>query len=172
MGGFGGPMMGGFGAPMMGSFGGPGGFGFGGGFDPYAPNPYGDSPSEFYDSSFENTEAGEDPEGGGGTGSSGTTYVGSGAVDNVDKSSEAVAWRFEGFSGADIFKGGSGDDIFWGAIDGDTLTGNAGQDVFYFGDFTEGIDTITDFVVGGSGDVLKFGPASFGGSYTRDATVM
>ena len=85
-------------------------------------------------------------------------------VDNVDKSSESVAWRFEGFSGADIFKGGSGDDIFWGAIDGDTLTGNAGQDVFYFGDFTEGTDTITDFVVGGSGDVLKFGPASFGGS--------
>ena len=89
MGGFGGPMMGGFGAPMMGGFGGPGGFGFGGGFDPYAPNPYGDSPSEFYDSSFDNTEAGEDPESGGGsgggTGSSGTTYVGSGGIDNVDK---------------------------------------------------------------------------------------
>ena len=43
--------------------------------------------------------------------------------------------------------------------------------MFYFGDFTEGTDTITDFLVGGSGDVLKFG-GSFAGSYTRDATVV
>ena len=56
-------------------------------------------------------------------------------IDNLDKSSESVAWRFEGFSGADIFKGGSGDDIFWGAIDGDTLTGTPGRCIL-FGDFT------------------------------------
>ena len=111
--------------------------------------------------------------GGGGGGSSSTTFVGSGntITDTSNKSSETAAWRFEGFSGADTFTGGSGNDVFWGAIDGDTLTGNAGQDVFYFGDFTEGKDTITDFVVGGSGDVLKFG-GSFAGSYTRDATVV
>ena len=44
--------------------------------------------------------------------------------------------------------------------------------MFYFGDMTEGTDTITDFTVGASGDVLKFNTAFQTSSYTRDATVV
>ena len=165
------PMMGGFGGPMMGGFGGPMMGGFGGGFDPYASDPYGGAIYEFYDPSFDDPESGEDPGSEGESGGSGTTFIGDNNVDNVDKSSENVSWRFEGYSGADIFKGGSADDIFWGAVGADTLTGNGGRDVFYFGDFTEGTDTVVDFVVGNTGDILKFGSA-FTGAYTRDATVV
>ena len=51
-----------------------------------------------------------------GGGSSGTTFIGGSSADNVDKSSESDAWRFEGYSGNDQFiKGGSGNDVFWGA---------------------------------------------------------
>ena len=73
-------------------------------------------------------------------------------------------WNFNGFSGNDTFIGGSGNDTFWGAVGNDTLTGNAGSDIFYFGDNTEGTDTITDFK--SSGDILKFAQP-FGSSYTR-----
>ena len=56
-------------------------------------------------------------------------------------------------------------DTFWGAIGNDTLTGNGGLDIFYFGDNTEGTDTITDFNSSGS-DILKFAQP-FSGPYTR-----
>ena len=65
-----------------------------------------------------------------------------------------------------------GNDVFWGAIDGDTLTGNAGQDIFYFADLTEGTDTITDFTVGAGGDILKFSVSVQTSAYTRDASVV
>ena len=187
---FGGP--GAFGDP----FGGPGAFGdpfagpagpagffdpFGGGFfDPMAGGGY--APEEgfveeyffedpgLYEYYGEVPPAEFEEEGGGGNSGSGTTFIGDNTADNVDKSSETVAWRFEGYSGADNFIGGSAADVFWGAIGGDSLRGNGGQDVFYFGDFTEGTDTIIDFVVGNTGDVLKFGSAFTG--YTRDATVV
>ena len=122
---------------------------------------------EEYEEYFE--ESGES----GGTGSSGssTTFVGTSSDDSEDKSAESDAWQFEGYSGADTFIGGSGNDVFWGAIGNDTLTGNGGQDIFYFQDFTEGKDTISDFVVGASGDALKFG-GSFTSAYTRDATLV
>ena len=125
---------------------------------------------------FENFGEAEGSESGSGSGSgggsSGTTFIGSSNVDNVDKSAEATAWRFEGYSGADIFKGGSGNDVFWGAIGGDSLTGNAGQDTFYFGDMTEGNDTITDFTVGAGGDILQFSTSVQTSAYTRDASVV
>ena len=45
--------------------------------------------------------------GGSGGGSSATTFIGTGGVDNVDKSSETVSWRLEGYSGNDVLEGGS-----------------------------------------------------------------
>ena len=121
----------------------------------------------------ESSESGNGSGSGSGSGSSGssTTFVGTSAADSEDKSAESDAWKFEGYDGADIFKGGSGNDVFWGALGNDTLTGNAGQDIFYFQDFTEGKDTISDFVVGASGDALKFG-GSFTSAYTRDSTLV
>ena len=171
---------GGFGPGGFGPGGfGPGGFGPGG-FDPYGPDPSGGVPvGNFYyedPSMFENFGEAEGFESGSGSGSGGgssaTTFIGSNNVDNVDKSAESSAWRFEGYSGADIFKGGSGNDVFWGAIGGDTLTGNAGQDTFYFGDMTEGNDTITDFTVGAGGDILQFSTSVQTSAYARDASVV
>ena len=114
---------GGFGPGGFGPGGfGPGGFGPGGfgpgGFDPYGPDPYGGVPAEnfYYEdpSMFENFGEAEGFESGSGSGggSSATTFIGSNNVDNVDKSAESSAWRFEGYSGADVFKGGSGNDVF------------------------------------------------------------
>ena len=171
---------GGFGPAGFGPSGfGPSGF-VPGGFDPYGPDPFGGVPAgdSYYEdaSMFENIGEAEgyEPESGssGGSGSSGTTFVGSSSADSEDKSSESTAWRFEGYSGADNFIGGSGNDVFWGAIDGDTLTGNAGQDTFYFGDLTEGNDTITDFTVGAGGDILQFSTSVQTSAYARDASVV
>ena len=176
-GGFGPGGPGGFGPSGFGPGGfGPGGFGYGG-FDPYGPDPLLEYLEIFImkiqvclkileKQKVLNQEVEVEAEG-----SSGTTFIGSNNVDNVDKSAESSAWRFEGYSGADIFKGGSGNDVFWGAIGGDTLTGNAGQDTFYFGDLTEGNDTITDFSVPG-GDVLQFSTSVQTSAYARDPSVV
>ena len=45
-------------------------------------------------------------ESGGGSGS-GNTITGTNNADTADKSTSSDAWRFDGFSGNDIFKGGS-----------------------------------------------------------------
>ena len=150
-----------------------------GGFDSFYENSYysSDSYDYYYDASeyddYDDYDDYYDDSGSSSSssGSSTTTYTGSSSADSEDKSAETDAWTFEGYSGDDTFSGGSGNDVFWGAIGNDTLTGNGGQDVFYFQDFTEGKDTITDFQVGASGDALKFG-ASFASSYTRDSTLV
>ena len=179
---FGGPMMGpgGFGDPFGGPAMGPGGFGdpFGGpmgpGGDYYNEGPveeyYFEDPSlyEYYVPPGEANyleESEHESGGGGGGGSGSTTFSGSNNADTSDKSGESVSWTFEGFSGNDTFTGGSAADTFWGAIGNDTLTGNGGADIFYFGDNTEGTDTITDFNSSGP-DILKFAQP-FSGPYTR-----
>ncbi len=176
---FGGPgSPGGFGDPFVG----PGGFfdPFGGGFfDPmsgggYVPEEgfveeyFFEDPGlyEYYGEVLPEFE-GEAGEESGGGGSASTTFSGTNAADNVDKSSETVAWRLEGFSGSDVLKGGSAGDTFWGAIGSDTLTGNGGSDTFYYGDSTEGNDTITDF---SAADVIKFGHP-FTSSYSRSSYI-
>ena len=145
---------------------GPGGFD--GAYNENAPveDYYFEDPS-LYDDYIPFGEEYEAYELGGGSGSgsgSGTTYDGSNNADTMDKSTETAAWTFNGFSGNDTFIGGSGNDVFWGAVGNDTLTGNTGSDTFYYGDNTEGTDTITDF--NSSGDVLKFAQP-FSSAYTR-----
>jgi len=89
--------------------------------------------------------------------------VGTNVVDNVDKSAETDAWRFEGMSGNDIFKGGSGNDTFWGGLGNDSLTGNGGSDTYYYADFTEGTDIIAGF---STADNIRFN-APLTGAYAR-----
>jgi Ca2+-binding RTX toxin-like protein len=56
----------------------------------------------------------------------------------------------------DILVGGAGNDIIYGSAGADTLTGGSGADTFGFAAAGAGsVDTITDFAVGASGDVLN-----------------
>ena len=50
-------------------------------------------------------------------------------------------------TGNNTLSGGAGNDTFTGGTGIDTLTGSTGADRFYFNNPTDGIDTITDFVV-------------------------
>ncbi len=62
-----------------------------------------------------------------------------------------------GGSGNDTIKGGGGKDIIDGGVGADVLTGGGATDRFDFNAFTDKGDTITDFKVGSTGDVLDFG---------------
>jgi trimeric autotransporter adhesin len=59
-----------------------------------------------------------------------------------------------GGQGLDTLIGGAGDDFLHGGGQPDTLTGGGGRDVFFYDDLIDFIDTITDFELGASGDVL------------------
>ncbi|HSG02409.1 MAG TPA: Ig-like domain-containing protein, partial [Marinobacterium sp.] len=61
-----------------------------------------------------------------------------------------------GFAGDDDISGGDGKDTLVGGSGSDKLSGGAGQDSFKWGvaDLDESIDTLTDFTVGVSGDLL------------------
>ena len=50
-----------------------------------------------------------------------------------------------GNGGADRIFGRGGDDIIEGGADADKLTGNSGVDYFFYGNFADGGDVITDF---------------------------
>ena len=52
--------------------------------------------------------------------------------------------------------GGQGSDFLLGEADNDTLTGGGGRDYFVFNP-GDGVDTITDFTPGASGDYLVIG---------------
>ncbi|MGF1630383.1 MAG: type I secretion C-terminal target domain-containing protein [Kiloniellaceae bacterium] len=61
-----------------------------------------------------------------------------------------------GQEGDDLIDGGAGDDIIIGGSGNDTMTGGEGSDTFVWTDATRDgeEDTITDFELGGSGDVI------------------
>ena len=59
-----------------------------------------------------------------------------------------------GGAGNDQLNGGNGSDVLIGSAGADRLTGGAGVDRFDFNAIAEGLDTITDFVRGTTGDRL------------------
>ena len=62
--------------------------------------------------------------------------------------------RLLGGLGVDVIHGGAGNDYIWGGTGADVLEGGAGSDRFAYLSTNEGGDTITDFQVGASGDVI------------------
>ena len=70
-----------------------------------------------------------------------------------------------GKQGNDTLLGEGGDDRIVGGIGEDTLTGGDGADRFYRWRSNTGVDTITDFQVGG--DLLCFSARGFGGDLVR-----
>jgi YVTN family beta-propeller protein len=55
--------------------------------------------------------------------------------------------RIDGNDGGDKITGGIGDDTITGGLGSDTLSGKDGDDIFVF-TFGEGVDLVTDFVIG------------------------
>ena len=70
-----------------------------------------------------------------------------------------------GKKGNDTLLGAEGNDRIVGGIGEDTLTGGDGADRFYRWRSNTGVDTITDFQVGG--DLLCFSARGFGGDLVR-----
>ncbi|MGM4913574.1 hypothetical protein [Rhizobium sp. 768_B6_N1_8] len=66
----------------------------------------------------------------------------------------AAADKLLGGLGADNLSGGDGDDYLWGGDKADVQTGGTGHDRFAYHALSEGGDIITDFQVGGNGDVI------------------
>ena len=62
-----------------------------------------------------------------------------------------------GGAGHDTLLGGLGSDILFGGNGADSLTGGAGRDLFYYESIADAGDTITDFKLGATGDVLHLG---------------
>ncbi|MBL0422810.1 VCBS domain-containing protein, partial [Ramlibacter sp. AW1] len=64
-----------------------------------------------------------------------------------------------GSAGDDVLAGTAGDDLLVGGKGADFLTGGEGSDTFVWraGDFGGAVDTITDFTLGDSGDMLALG---------------
>ncbi len=60
-----------------------------------------------------------------------------------------------GGAGNDTLIGGTDNDFLWGGVGIDELTGGSGRDTFDFDHLSEAGDTITDFALGASGDVLS-----------------
>ncbi len=74
----------------------------------------------------------------------------------------AAATTIDGGAGVDSILGGAGADVIIGGAGADKLTGAGGSDTFKFSGTTtalNGADTISDFVIGATGDVLNFGLA-------------
>jgi Ca2+-binding RTX toxin-like protein len=62
-----------------------------------------------------------------------------------------------GGAGNDTLLGGLGNDVLFGGHGIDTFTGGAGRDHFYYESLADAGDTITDFKLGATGDVLHLG---------------
>jgi Ca2+-binding RTX toxin-like protein len=67
-----------------------------------------------------------------------------------------------GGTGDDSLHGGSQNDTLIGGDGNDTLTGGGGVDQFVYNNSSEGVDSITDFGVGGA-DVIVLSSSGFGG---------
>lgn len=78
----------------------------------------------------------------------------SGGGGNDTLNGESGADTLDGGAGNDRLNGGNGNDVLTGGLGADTLTGGGGSDRFDYNAITEGLDTITDFARGGSGDKL------------------
>ena len=95
------------------------------------------------------------------------TIVGGNGADNI--SGNAGNDVLLGGIGADIINGGIGDDTIIGGAGNDTLTGDAGADVFGL-QTGNGVDTITDFVVGT--DKISLGAAAVAQNGLSAATAL
>jgi Ca2+-binding RTX toxin-like protein len=62
--------------------------------------------------------------------------------------------QLAGGKGNDTINGGAGNDYVYGGDGADVLTGGTGRDRFAFHKIEDRGDTITDFAVGGSGDII------------------
>jgi Ca2+-binding RTX toxin-like protein len=71
---------------------------------------------------------------------------------------------------SDTLNGGKGNDTLTGLGGPDNLTGGNGADIFLFNFANEGVDTITDFKVGGA-DKIRVSASGFGGGLVAGATV-
>ncbi|MCZ8242218.1 MAG: calcium-binding protein [Microcystis sp. LE19-131.1A] len=75
-----------------------------------------------------------------------------------------------GGTGNDSLHGGSENDTLIGGDGNDTLTGSSGVDRFVYNNSSEGVDSITDFGVGGA-DVIVLSSSGFGGLTTIGGTL-
>jgi Ca2+-binding RTX toxin-like protein len=81
----------------------------------------------------------------------------------------AGADTLTGGAGIDTLNGGNGNDLLIGGAGADRLTGGAGVDRYDYNAITEGLDTITGFVRGASGDKLDIRDVLVG--YTAGANI-
>ncbi len=65
--------------------------------------------------------------------------------------------------GFDSLDGGEGSDTLNGGSGADVLTGGLGEDLFYFDNFDDRLDRVTDFEIGE--DLLVFNTSGFGGEF-------
>jgi Ca2+-binding RTX toxin-like protein len=68
-----------------------------------------------------------------------------------------------GGTGDDSLHGGGQNDTLIGGDGNDTLTGSSGSDRFVYNNSSEGVDSITDFGVGGTPDFIVLSSGGFGG---------
>lgn len=73
-----------------------------------------------------------------------------------------------GGTGVDTISGGAGNDTIRGGGGADKLTGGTGVDTFVFEESSNGSDTISDFTVGASGDVLNLDAALAAGATVKN----
>lgn len=74
---------------------------------------------------------------------------------NTSGTGNGLANLLVGNSGNNVLNGGAGDDTIAGGVGADKLTGGTGRDTFDYNELAAGADTIMDFKLGASGDILN-----------------